>query len=181
MKAIYLAIALVMISGASAWGDYKEKEDNCKEYDYYGKCKRCDYGYWVWNGECIDCIYGINWCEDCSQDGRHCFLCEKGFYLTKNGLCGICMNGINMCDICSPDGKECYKCIAAWELHYGKCYYNPYSGYGNYGYDDKKEEEPKEEEPKEEPKEEEEEKKWGWDDGSSSGWDSGSSWSSGGW
>ena len=136
-----------------------KKDDHCKEYDYYGKCKRCDYGYWVWNGECIDCIYGIDWCEDCSNDGRYCFLCEKGFYLLKDGRCGICMNGINMCEYCSPDGKECYKCIAPWELKDGKCFYNPYH-YGYYVEEPKKEEEPKEEE----------EKKW----------DSGSSWS-GGW
>ena len=126
MKTILFALTLLVLCSAN-YGGYKE-DDHCKEYGSYGKCKLCVDGYWIHDGRCIECRYAINWCKDCSPKGEYCFECEKGFYLTKNNLCGICMNGIANCEYCSQDGKECFKCLSPYELKYGKCYYNPYTG-----------------------------------------------------
>ena len=162
-------VGALILCSALAYDDDKCKTKNCKECDYKGQCKRCEEGYWVWNGECIDCIYGIDWCEDCSSDGRHCFKCQKGFFLNKKGLCEECKTGINMCEFCSEDGKECFECIKPWELKDGKCFYNPYgSSSWDYKDDDKKEDDKDDE--KEEEDKDEEKKDWGWDSSSGSNW-----------
>ena len=140
MKLAVIALGLLVLAAASESRDLRE--DHCQvkhcevcSYHRYKQCKTCSEGYWNWQGECLDCVYAVDWCEKCTNDGKKCFQCQPGFFVDERGLCASCKNGISMCEFCDHNGRTCYRCIDPWELKDGKCFYGawPSSGYKTNG------------------------------------------------
>ena len=87
----------------------------------YSPNKNCPKGKFELNGQCVSCVFGVNWCSECSADGSTCYKCDSGFYLTSN-KCKQCFDGIPHCLKCTTYGEKCTSCIQGWTLRDGKCH-----------------------------------------------------------
>ena len=84
-------------------------------------CQECEEGYYLSNGQCIECTQG---CASCKFDGEDnnlkCLKCinEKEYRLSNNFNCESCKSSLNNCNECHFDEDSQPKCDECLEGYY---------------------------------------------------------------
>ena len=94
--------------------EFNEKVPNCEALDQKGKCRVCDEGYRVSEGDCEPCDEN---CAECSAN--FCTKCSTGFSLISGECEEKCQ--VSNCEACPKNHKVCGLCKAGFSLMKGEC------------------------------------------------------------
>ena len=86
----------------------------CTDYEFSGKCTKCNAGYYLSKQDCETCS---SKCLTCDSSSTQCTECYDTYYLS-NQTCRLCSSP---CLTCKSDSTQCTSCVDGFYLANGQC------------------------------------------------------------